>query len=426
MMHRLSKISYSDIIILFCFALIAGFIVSPAFLSVAMISLVVLGLLQLEIHKGIPHFRFNTPGLRRLSTFLKYPAYAVITLFFFSCLIRFYPLGDSSYFLERLRIKVPFLFFPLAFLALPRFTHQQLKLILYFFLLFISAVSIGILVNYFIDFEHYTQLIRKGHHIPTPRNHIRYSLLTAWAVMCGIYLFLQKYTLRFSWERWLIGGSTVFLIIFLHILSVKSGLLLLYCSLGFALLQYIWMNKAYIPGLIGLALLVALPIVAYNTMPSFKNKIDYFRYDMFMHQRGQGAHYSDSGRIASLDAGWTIAKENWLWGVGTANIRDEVRMVFEEKYADYPEVFMPQNQFLFSWAATGILGMLVVLFAFFFPIFYQKNYQHWLFLNFYASIFVIIMIEHALENSVGVAHYLFFFFVFLSYLTPREHEEGTS
>lgn len=426
-MHRLSKISYPDIIMFFCFSLIAGLVFSPVILSVAMISLVVLGLLQLELNKGIPRFRFNKPGLRRLSKIWKYPAFFVITFFFLAAAIRFYPLGDSSYFFQRLRIKVPFLFFPLAFLALPRFTLPRLKLILYFLLFTMTTVSIGILVNYFVHFDYYTELIKQGHHIPTPRSHIRYSLLSAWAVMCGIYLYLQKYTLRYKWERWCIAVATVFLIISLHILSVKSGLLLLYCSLGFALLQYIWISRAYVPGLIGLVLLVSLPIVAFNTMPSFKNKINYFIHDMIMFTDGEGANYSDSGRLVSLEAGWNIAKENWLWGVGTANIRDEVRMAFEEKYADYPEVFMPQNQFLFSWAATGIFGMLIVVFAFFFPVFHQKNYRHWLFLNFYASIFVIIMIEHALENAVGVAHYLFFFFVFLSYLTPvemvQEHPE---
>ena len=35
------------------------------------------------------------------------------------------------------------------------------------------------------------------------------------------------------------------------------------------------------------------------------------------------------------------------------------------------------------------------------------------------NIFVIIMIEHALENAVGVAHYLFFLLVFLSHLNTR-------
>lgn len=419
-MNAFLKVSYPSIIMLFCFSLIVGLIFSPAVLSISMIALVILGLLQLEISRGWPRFRFNIEGLRRVRSISRYPAFLVLTFFFVVCVIRFYPLGDPSYYLERLRIKAPFVFFPLAFLALPRFDDGRVKLILYFLLLFMSAVSLGILINYGLNFEHHTTLIKEGHHIPTPRNHIRYSLLSAWAVICGIYLYIEHYIYRYAWERWLIIGSTIFLIVFLHILSVKSGLLLLYCSLLFALLQYIGKSKALIKGTIGLLLVISLPVIAYQTLPSFKNKVAYFNYDMLMYQQGEGANYSDSGRLASLDAGWSIAKDHWVWGVGTANIRDEVRLFFEANYANYPEVFMPQNQFLFSWAATGIFGMLVVIVAFFYPIFHQKKYQHWLTLNFFFSIFIIIMIEHALENAVGVAHYLFFCCLFLSFLTPSE------
>ena len=417
-MNAFLKVSYPNIIILFCFSLIVGLIFSPALLSISMIALVILGLLRIEICKGRPYFRLNVEGLKRVQNISRYPAFLAITLFFLVCAIRFYPLGDAHYFLERLRIKAPFVFFPLAFLALPRFDDRRVKLILYFLLFFLAAVSVGILINYALNFERYTTLIKEGHHIPTPRNHIRYSLLAAWAVVCGIYLYIEGYVNRYAWEKWLVVGSTLFLIIFLHILSVKSGLLLLYCSLFFALLQYIWKSKAFLTGTLGLLLVLALPIIAYQTLPSFKNKVAYFQYDMLMYQQGEGANYSDSGRLASLDAGWRIAKDHWVWGVGTANIRNEVRLIFEADYANYPEEFMPQNQFLFSWASTGILGMLVVVFAFFYPIFHQKKYQHWLTLNFFFSIFIIIMIEHALENAVGVAHYLFFCCLFLSFLTP--------
>ena len=138
----------------------------------------------------------------------------------------------------------------------------------------------------------------------------------------------------------------------------------------FGLVQYMVHRRQFLVGIVGLAVLLSIPVIAYKTLPTFQGKVDYFSYDMFMYERGEGANLSDSGRLASLDAGWEITKDNWLWGVGTANIRSEVDQFFQEKYPDYPEVFMPQNQFLFSWAATGILGFLLTVFAFFYPVFY--------------------------------------------------------
>ncbi|PSR11968.1 MAG: hypothetical protein C7N36_13900 [Bacteroidetes bacterium] len=103
-----------------------------------------------------------------------------------------------------------------------------------------------------------------------------------------------------------------------------------------------------------------------------------------------------------------------------------MRHFFVAEYPNYPEVFMPQNQFLFTWAATGIFGLLLTVFAFLFPIFYRQNYRHWLFLNFQLAIFAIIMIEHALENAVGIAHYLFFSLLFLSLLNGPEEQPRSS
>ncbi|MCB0636152.1 MAG: O-antigen ligase family protein, partial [Lewinella sp.] len=349
----------------------------------------------------------------------QYPAFGVLTFFFFIALLRAYPVEDFTYLVSRLRIKVPFLLLPIAFLYLPRFTAEDIRRLLYFLLAILTLTSLGILINYLLDFEAINELLRQGHHIPTPRNHIRYSLFTAWAVIGGIYLWYHRFYVWRPGERWLIGGMTIFLFLFLHLLSVKSGLLVLYLCLGLGLLQYAWRRRAYMVALIGIGGLVLLPMLAYRMVPSFQSKIDYFIHDLTQWQKGEGAHYSDSGRLASLDAGWTIAREHWLWGVGTANMRPQVRAFYTEHYPDYPDPFMPQNQFLFAWASAGLLGLFGSLFAFFFPLLYRRNYRHALFLNFYLAIFVIIMIEHALENAVGVAHYLFFLLVFLSHLNTR-------
>lgn len=387
-----------------------------------MIALVVLSLVELKVNKGKILFPFRKAGWKRALKIMAYPSFAVLLLLFLVSAFRFYPIGDLDYLLTRLRIKVPFLVFPFVFLALPRFNKQDLQRFFYFFLVILTLTSIGIIINYLLDYEYYNQLIQKGQHIPSPRNHIRYSLFTALAIIGGIYLYSQKVSIRYSWEPKLILTLTFFLFLFIHFYSVKSGILVLYGSLVFGLIQYTIQKRQLLAGLIGFTILLSVPLVAYKTLPTLQRKVDYFYHDMFMYERGKGANLSDSGRLASLDAGWEITKNNWLWGVGTANIRAEVDHFFQEKYPDYPEVFMPQNQFLFSWGASGILGLLLTVFAFFQPVFYRKNYQHWFFLNFTFSIFIIIMIEHALENSVGVAHYLFFQLLFLNTIN-RDNDE---
>ena len=125
-------------------------------------------------------------------------------------------------------------------------------------------------------------MMRQGHHIPTPRNHIRFSLLLAWTIMCGLYLFEQKFYFKFKAERWWVLGSTIFLFVLIHLLSVKSGLLVLYVGLGTWILRIVFVKRQLKLGLILLLLTVSLPFLAYQLIPSFKNKVNYTKYDINM------------------------------------------------------------------------------------------------------------------------------------------------
>lgn len=418
----LKSISYLQLRNFFCYVLIVALIYSPFLLSLSMVGLMVLAVFKIEYKEGKLQAQLNRDGFKRIRNIKHYPVFAVLFLFAFVALFRAYPIEELDYLLTRLRIKVPFITLVLAFLALPAISKKDFKNFFYFLLLVITLTDLGILFNYFKDFENYNQLMAQGHHIPTPRDHIRYSLFSALSVVGGAFLLIKQHYIYHKNEKWLIAFAAVFVFLFMHFLSVKSGLLVIYTCIAFGLLQYIIIRKQLLAGAIGLLLLCAIPIVALQTFPTFKNKIGYFQYDLQMYLKGEGANYSDSGRLASLDAGWHIAKDNWLWGVGTANIRKSVREHFETHFPNYPEVFMPQNQFLFAWGATGIFGLLLTLFAFFYPLFYKKNYKYWFFTNFYLSILVIISIEHALENAVGVAHYLFFLLLFLSMLNRTDIE----
>ena len=413
-------ITYRNIAVFFYCMLVAAMVTSAVFLSISMIGLCALAVFRFEIIESKVIFGLNKEGLKRMKNIFNYPSFAVLLLFFAITAIWFYPIGELDYLMTRLRIKVPFVVLPLAFLGLPRFSKDDFEKLMTFMLVFFSVLSLGVLVNYFQDFEFVTEKIKRGHHIITPRNHIRYSLLVALTIVGGVFYLLGDFRHKYKWKRGLLLTLIAFLFVFLHLLTVKSGLVILYSCLSLGLLQFIWLKKQLFKGLIGLLCLFLLPLLAYKSIPSFKNKVQYFFYDLYMYEHQEGAQYSDSGRLVSIHAGWDIAKKNWLWGVGSSNIRKEVTSYYKEHFPDYPTVFMMHNQFLYALVSAGLLGLLLTMFAFFYPLFYHQNYKQPFFLNFYLSIFVIIMIEHALENSVGVAHYLFFLLLFLSYLNRKD------
>ena len=114
----------------------------------------------------------------------------------------------------------------------------------------------------------------------------------------------------------------------------------------------------------GLVLLVSVPVLAYKMVPSFYNKINYAKYELWMQRQGE-AHdqLSDAGRLLSWRIGYDIWQAHPWLGVGPGNLKQEVMAVYAEDYPGVTRKRMPHNQFLSVAAGSGIVGLLVFLFA---------------------------------------------------------------
>ncbi|MCB0533634.1 MAG: O-antigen ligase family protein [Lewinellaceae bacterium] len=401
-----------QLIFFFCCVLLASIIYSPYLLSVSMFMLS--GLCLFCVQDG--RLAFDREGISRMFHIYRYPVFTAVTLFFFVVFLSFWQTEDSVYWLERLRIKVPFLVFPLVFLALPRFTARQIDGLFYALLLMLTLTSIGIGVNYLLHADAINAQMLTGKPMPTPRNHIRLSLLMAVGIIGGAWLYRKRFYWRYPGERKLIGFCTIFLFVFIHVLAVRSGLLTLYAAIVVLLIRHILKTQYYKPALAVLLALFLLPIGAYFAFPSLQSKLDYMRYDLMMYSSNGGAYYADSGRITSLKVGWDIWERYPVFGAGAGNLKREVQQEFDAHYPGFEQALMPHNQFLFVAAGTGVVGLVLFLYAFFYPLFYRKNYRNDLLLAFYTISFTAFLIEHTIENSLGVGFFVFFLTLFLNHL----------
>lgn len=383
-------------------------------LSQVMILLVVLALF--EGRQGFPWLKRRGQLRENTLAWWGYKPYLWIAMPFFLVLVSALWSSDLPYTLERLRIKVPFLLMPWAFAAIPRLSRKEYHFVLIFLvgLMVLACLYVGI--NYMVHFEEINEMIGKGKPIPTPSNHIRFSLMLCFAVLSGIYLFVNRVSIRFSWERKVVLGATVFLLIFIHVLSVRSGLLVLYLALLVWLLRYVVQTRNWQVALAMGALLVLLPAGAYQFFPSFRTKIAYARWDLLQHQQGKGAEYSDSGRLTSLKAGWEIGKRSPWVGVGAGDLKLEVKGYYEAAFPEIEKPKMPHNQFVTIFAGTGLAGLAFFLAGFFFPLFYRKNYKDYLFLALHVVIFFSFMMENTIENNFGASFFLLFLLLGLNQL----------
>ncbi len=388
----------------FCVVIMVGLIFSPYLLSIGLLGVLIAALLR--------YF----PAIK---SYYKYPSFWTISLLFIITLLGFWSLDDPGFWYERLRIKLPFLLLPIAFYLKPRLSERQFHGLLYFWvwLLFVSGIGIGI--HYFLHQKEIIQLMAQGHPIPTPRNHIRFSLSIAMGVLSGIYLIWKQYYAWSKVEKKVLIFITLFLFAFIHFLSVRTGIIALYAALGLIIFSQTLLHKRYVLGTAMVVTLGLLPIFAYQFIPSFKAKIDYMKWDIQMYLKGEGGNYADAGRMTSLKVGYDIFKEHPLMGIGPGNLRMATQKRYAREYPDYVEALTPHNQFLYTLAGSGLVGGCLFLVAFIFPFFYKKNYQNPLFLGLYALLFVSFLLEHSIENSVGVGFCAFFLLLMINHLNGR-------
>jgi O-antigen ligase len=324
-----------------------------------------------------------------------------------------------AYWLGRLRIKIPLLVIPLMFIMFPRFQTKEVYGLYYLLVIWMSLMCVGTGINYWWQADTINELIKQGQPMPTPGNHIRFSVLLAYAIISGIYLYGKAYYWKYPWEKKLLPALLIFLFLFLHFLSVRTGLVVLYAVGLFMGLRYALQTRKYWIGATVMAMLVIMPVLAYYTVPSFRAKIEYMSYDRWMHEHEMGALYADSGRITSLKVGYQIFREHPVLGVGVGHIQQEVNRLFQTQYPDLPNPLMPHNQLLYVLATTGILGLLLFSIAFVYPFYYRKNYLHPMMMASFIVFSVLIMLEHNLENSGGIAFYTFSLCLLLNHLNKK-------
>jgi O-antigen ligase len=409
--------SYKAQTLIFLFIWVVSMVLSAEFvLSVSMIGLLVLALFQLEIEGPQVRVFFRKNLKENFREYWKYKAWLAVSVPFFLVLISALWSGDVDYTLERLRIKLPFLILPFAFASMPALRKKEIFTILYFLLVMMSIISLYVLINFLVNFDEVMALLGKGGHLPTPSNHIRFSLTLAFAIIGGIALWAEKFHFQQQSERYIIGGMTLFLFIFIHVLSVRSGILALYLGLFVLAGYYVFIKKKYLWGLMGMIGIIGLPFIAYQAVPSFKLKVEYAVWDFKQFQQGGGGHYPDSERLISMTTGLELAKENWLFGVGAGDLKKAMKDKYENELAGSYNFRMPHNQLISIFAGTGIIGLIIFLAAFFYPLFYKKNFRQPLFLALHAVVFMSFFMENTIENNFGISMYLFFLLIGLNYI----------
>ncbi|GAA4463686.1 hypothetical protein GCM10023093_12730 [Nemorincola caseinilytica] len=323
---------------------------------------------------------------------------------------------------DHVQVKLPFLLLPLAFAHQPRFSQRQMEVFTMsgaLMLIVAACYSISIFLS---DPQHYIQEYKVSHMLPTlpKKDHIRSSIASALFIAWCIYVWprLQRRNIR-----WVVGICISLLIVYLHVLAAKSGLVSFYLFVV-AWAIYLCFGKKK---LLGLAILIAMPLagmLAIRMIPTLKERANYIGFTIFMYKHGNETHnLGDVGRLVSYQLATDLIKAHPLTGVGAGDIKGEMDKLYMERYPNIDERsrLFPHNQFLTVAVGCGLFAMALFAIWVLWPLTkLRRNRQSFFFFIVWLILLVQLMIEPVLEVQFGVFVYVYFLLLFLQELTSPD------
>lgn len=382
-----------------CLLAMIGFFLSRFLLSISIVMLVINALLQDDLKA-----RFRLISAQ--------PFFWIMAALFFTAFVSGIWSKDKSDWLRACSIKLPLFLLPTVF-AMQKGLIERLFIRLSVVWIILSFLgSCWTMLQYMQSKIIYDISYSASKVLPTwaGDSHIRFSI----AVIIAILLWLQM-----EWgklpsnqlSRWALRIIMIWLMLFLLILSSKTGWIGLFMVILPLCLYHLYRNGYMKSAVALIVLMLTLPLAAYKAIPTLRGRVNYIKYQLehYDETRFSGV-YSDQNRVLSLKAGWDLFLEHWLVGTGYGDLKYEMNRWFEinAPYVPVSERFRPLNQWLSYGAATGIIGMLLVTAILLLP-FFNKNWQDYqTALAFAVFMMLLFLYEGMLDDQLGVFLFTFF------------------
>lgn len=259
--------------------------------------------------------------------------------------------------------QLPWLGVPLAFTVAVPLRQGQRVAVGALFVLGTAAVGLATLAQFMGRTAAITEAIRLGQNVPviTRVFHIHFGVMLALAFFWGVEL--QRSPLARPWLRAALLGALAAIVLVLHVLAYRTGLLALYAGLLAAVLRLLWYRRwGPVMGLLGL--LVAGPWLGYQLLGPLQQRWGNTRWDISQFLNGRDINdYSLARRLAAWETAAAVVRAHPLLGVAPADAN--AAMMEQYAWRDFglrPENrIMIHNQYLHALVGGGVLGLVLWL-----------------------------------------------------------------
>jgi O-antigen ligase len=316
--------------------------------------------------------------------------------------------SDTAEWWRRCVVKLPLLLLPVTFYYYKPAANTVFTVTL-LFIFFVTCSTLYSIYEYVLGFETIEAGYLRAKVMPViPDNdHIRFSWLTVIAIILILYLQREIERRSFRIVSLVILG---WLVLFLHILAAKTGLLLLYVT-GIILLLYHIVQTKKKKWLWLLLLLPLLPFMAYHTVPTFKKRVEYALYDFKHYSKDEYREgLSDGMRVVSVEAGISIWQENFLTGTGFGDMEKKTSAWYTMHAPEVKpyERILPSSEPLLYAVGSGLFGLLLFVAGLVLPFIPAPLRRNPYFMAFYIPALMSFIFEIHLESQYGCFIFCFF------------------
>jgi O-antigen ligase len=206
----------------------------------------------------------------------------------------------------------------------------------------------------------------------------------------------------------------IWLIVYLHLLGAKTGLILLYGAFFYYWWRRYGRNTGKSPLLVGMGAIAGMALVAFlsiKSIPMLQNRIYYTLYDFNQYMHGAYIDgLTDGARVLSWNAGMDIARTSPWMGVGVGDMH-HVFTDWHRQHSSHLQPYnwlQPSNEWLMYLCGSGIPGMLLLTIGLWLIYTRYPNHPSDLFNILFFSQFFMMWYEVNLTNQTAIAIFAFF------------------
>ncbi|MCG2617956.1 O-antigen ligase family protein [Terrimonas sp. NA20] len=376
--------------------MLGSLFVSRAMLSMSM----VLFIAMTTLHSGF---------VQQCRIFMRSALLLSISFLFLIPLISGLWSADSREWAEVMVIKLPFLLLPLAFAGNWKLASKDNRRIAVCFIVFTIAACSWSLAQYFMNAELINESYLRAKTIPTllGDDHVRFSWMVFLAIWIAVFLAGDKNAA--GRKRAFLLLAVVFLVIYLHLLAARAGLVMLYLfAFCYALHKIRTRPRLAFTVVTGI---VALLLIGWFCFPTFRNRISYNLYDLsFIIKNKYRSGTSDGNRVASLKAGWALLSEHPFTGVGAGDVWHQADRWYDKNIngIQHSDKLYPSNEWLAHGCMAGWPGILFFSGVVFLPLLRRRIKNRFFWVTFHLSSICLFVVETSLEMQHGIFIYTFF------------------